>query len=306
MKKIAVLLILFLTVSSTFAQKKNGTVYNEHESIDKTRQLWKAFAAGDLDTYRSYFADSIGYIRNGGQYNKVPNAGFGGAVSWWEKNVDNVMVKDDAPAYPDAIDYDQGGLWVQDWIVLSGTHRESGINIDLHLHNLYSFDDNGKIAMFIQYYNDDIFEEINNSAFTRENGTVYINHPYIVAVRKLVNAICAEDMGTVLSFYAENARFSTTSMNWGESIGLDERKAEIQKHFDEYEDITMKQIGYPDCIYYEKNNEYVVYSWWEYSITVSATGKKVVMPIMLSNTFDEAGKISNETAYFSTNHFQDE
>jgi len=305
MKKIAVLFILFWAVSSSFAQKENGTVYNEHESIDLTHQLWKAFVAGDIDTYRSYLADSIGYVRNGGQYNKIPKGNFGGAVNWWKENVDHVMVKDDDPAYPDAIEYAEGGLWVQDWIVLSGTHRESGINIDLHIHNLYSFDKDGKIAMFVQYFNDDIFEEINNSSFTRENGTVYINHPYIVTVRKLANAYCAKDVEEMMGFYSENASFSSAAMNWRESISKAERKTEVQGQFNSIDNIKMSQIGYPDCIYYEKNNEYVVYSWWEYSFTLTESGKKVVMPLMLSHTFDKDGKISFEAAYFSTNHIND-
>jgi len=305
MKRIVGILMLSLIVSIAFSQEKNGTVYSKHESIEKTQALWKAFAAGDVQTYRSYFADTIGYIRNNNEFQKIANDNWGSNISWWKDNFDNLSIKDDSPAYPDAIEYKNGGLWVQDWLRITGTHRESGINLNLRIHNLYAFNDDGKIGMTVQYFDDDVFEEINNSKFERENGKVYINHPYIVSVRKLVNAICAEDMGTALSFYADNARFTATSMNWGESISLAERKAEIQKHFDAYDNITMKQRGYPDCIYYEEGHQYVVYSWWEYSITVKESGKKVTMPIMLSHTFNDDGKIVYEAAYFSTNHFDE-
>jgi hypothetical protein len=306
MKKIAVLLILFLAASGTFAQKKNGTVYNEHESIDKTRQLWKAFVAGDLTTYKSYFADSIALSQNGGQVRNIPNNNFGNNVNWWKENVENVAVKDDAPAYPDAIEYSGGGLWVQDWIVLSGTHRESGINIEVHLHNLYSFNKDGKVDMFVQYYNDDVFEEINNSALTRENGKIFINHPYIASVRKLANAYCNEDLQTMLKYYSPNARFSTMEHQWGESIDLETRKKGIQENFDASENIKLKQIGYPDCIFYDESNQYVVYSWWEFSFKNSATGKEYKLPMMLTHNFDDDGKIVFESAFYSTNHFQDE
>ncbi len=305
MKKIAVFLILIFAVSGSFAQKKNGTVYNEHESINKTRGVWQAFVAGDVDTYKSYFADSIGYVRNGGQYNKIPNNNFGNNLNWWKENVDHVMVQDDSPAYPDAIEYTGGGLWVQDWIVLSGTHRESGINLDLHIHNLYSFDENGKIATIIQYFNDDVFEEIDNSALIRENGKVFISHPHIATVRKLVNAYCSEDLETMLKYYAPDARFSNMEGQWRESIDLEARKKQIQANFDGSENIRLTQIGYPDCIYYEEGNQYTVYSWWEFSYTESESGKKVIMPLMLTHIFSDDGKIGFESAFYSTNHMND-
>jgi hypothetical protein len=67
----------------------------------------------------------------------------------------------------------------------------------------------------------------------------------------------------------------------------------------------MKQQGYPDCVWYEKNDQYVVYSWWEHSFTIKEDGKKVVMPLMLSHYFNKDGKIVSEAAFFSTNHFED-
>jgi len=302
MKNFAVLLILTLAFSTTFAQKKNGTVYNEHPDIEKTRQLWKAFANGDVETYRSFYADSIGLMRNG-QYQKIANGNFGNNVTWWKNNIENLSIKDDTPAYPDAIEYADGGIWVQDWLLVTGTHKASGINLDLRIHNLYSFNKEGKIAMLIQYFDNSVFEEISNSNLEKENGKVFINHPYIVTVRKLVNAYAAEDMETLLGFYADNARFGSIEYQWDNSIDLETRKEGIKETFDKIKDIHFKQNGYPDCIYYAKNNRYEVYSWWEYSFTYVESGKKVVMPLMLSHSFNDDGKIVAEQAYYSTNHF---
>jgi hypothetical protein len=66
----------------------------------------------------------------------------------------------------------------------------------------------------------------------------------------------------------------------------------------------MKQIGYPDCIYYTKDDSYVVYSWWVLTGISKTSGKKVELPIMLSDTFNKEGKIVNEYAYYSSNHFE--
>lgn len=305
MKRIAVLLVLSIAVITSFGQNKNGTVYNEHPSIEKTRQAWKAFATGDLDKYKSYFADTIRLIRNDGRTLIIPNDEFGANIDWWQKNIRNISVKDDTPAYPDAIEYTDGGLWVQDWLRVTGTHEASGINLDLQLHNLYAINKEGKIGLLIQYYNDDVFEDINNSELTRENGKVFINHPYIATVRKLVNAYCNEDLTSMLKYYATNARFSSTEGQWGQSIDLETRKKQIQANFDGSEDLKLKQIGYPDCIHYDEGNQYTVYSWWEFSFKDTASGKNIVLPLMLTHNFDNDGKIAFESAFYSTNHFQE-
>lgn len=304
MKNFAVMLILSLFVGTAFGQKENGTVYSEHELIDKTKDVWSAFQSGDKEKYLSYFADSIGLMRNG-DYMVIPRTNFGNNVSWWSENIENLSIKDDTPAYPDAIVYSDGGKWVQDWLMITGTHEASGINLELRLHNLYAFNDEGKIAMLVQYYDDDVFEEINNSGTKRENGKIYINHPYIVKVRKLVNAYCAEDKVKMLSFYSDNARFANTAMDMQESIGKEERAKTLDDQFSGLDDIKMKQVGYPDCIYYAQSNDYTVYSWWEYSFTIVESGKKVTMPLMLSHTFNNDGEIVMELAYYSTNHIDD-
>jgi ketosteroid isomerase-like protein len=225
-------------------------------------------------------------------------------LSWWSTEFEGLKVKDDAPAYPDAIEYDKGGLWVQDWIVITGRHKKSGINLESHLHCLYSFNKDGAISSLHLYYDNDPFEEINNSGSTRENGKIFIDHPYIVSVRKLVNAYCDENISAMIAFYTPDATFSNSTMEWGKSIDLAARKKEIETNFTEIENIQMRQEGYPDCIYYAKNDSYVVYSWWVFSGTAKADGKKTEFPIMLAHSFNGEGKIVSEAAYYSSNHFE--
>ena len=31
------------------------------------------------------------------------------------------------PAFPDAMEYKEGGTWVQDWLLMTGVHKETGI-----------------------------------------------------------------------------------------------------------------------------------------------------------------------------------
>ena len=133
-----------------------------------------------------------------------------------------------------------------------------------------------------------------------------INHPYITTVRKLVNAYCAEDIETMSSFYASDVVFRDATMKRGERKDLETVKGELKERFAMFDDIDMKQTGYPDCIYYALNDNYVVYSWWIHSATIASTGEKHEFPIMLSHYFDKDGKIVSEIAYYSTNHFEEQ
>lgn len=304
MKKFLVLIIfIFAGLLMNAQEEKNGTVYIKHPSIEKTKQLWNAILTGDKAAAGALLADSLRVSRNGSE-NLLHKDDLLNGMGWWSENFDNLKIADDTPAYPDAIEYKKGGLWVQDWLLLTGTHKASGINLNLRIHNLYSFDKDGKIRFMSEYYNNDVFEAINNSTATQENGKVYINHPDIIKVRKLANAYCAKDLNAMQEYYAPDARFSNSAMDWGKSVDLEARKKEIQSDFDQNDNIKMSQIGYPDCIYYAKNDLYVVYSWWNLTATNKSDGKKLNLPLLLSHTFNKDGKIVDEMAYYSTNHFE--
>ena len=161
MKRIAFLLILLSVCMVSISQKKTGSVYSEHEYIEKTRGLWSAFVDGDNEAMLSHLDDSVHLVING-NYNKRPKEFFNGPLKWWS-GVDYLKAVDDSPAFPDAIEYKEGGIWVQDWLRLTGTHRKSGIKINIQVHNLYGFNEDGLISTFYQYFDDSFFDEIDNS-----------------------------------------------------------------------------------------------------------------------------------------------
>ena len=304
MRKITVIFILLLVVGATsFSQEKSGTIYSKHESIDITKELWKAFVNGDEETYRSFFADSAYMLMNGNPEPKTSNAEISKGVANWVGAYENLKVGDQKPAYPDAMEYKEGGVWVQDWLLMTGIHKKTGIILNLPIHNLYSFNDEGKVTAMISYFNNDVFEEIANSQKTRENGKVFINHPYIVTVRKAMNAFVAKDMDKWASFFSPKARFSTLSMPLEESMSLDEYKEAMAKMFFK-DDLKFKveQVGYPDCIYYEKSDNYIVYSWWK--MIYKMDGKLFEYPFMLSHDFNDEGMIIYENIYVSSNHLE--
>ena len=300
MKKITSFLILLLVAGVySYGQKKSGTVYSEHEAIETTRALWKAFVAGDADTYRSFFADSAYLMNHGQRSDKVANPEIGKWIPDWVGNYENLKVMDDKPATPDALVYKEGQTWTQDWLRMWGIHKETGIVVDLPLHNLYAFDDKGKVTVMITYFNNNIFEEITASKGKKENGKVYINHPYIASVRKLVNAFVAQDWEKMRTFYSEKAVYASTTMEYGKTISMEDHIAYLKKTYTDLK-YRVERVGYPDCIYYEKNDLYAVYSWWK--MTVKKEDKPVVISFMVTHNFDKEGKISAELMYISSNN----
>jgi hypothetical protein len=303
MKKSVLLFIAICIGLLSYAQENNGTVYSKHPAIDKTKKLWSAFEKGDKDAFGAFLADSMAVIYNGSEIPQKKED-YLKSLDWWFSEFENLKVVDDTPAYPDAIDYTKGGLWVQDWLLMTGTHKKSGINLDLHIHNLYSFNKAGKITGLFMYFNTDQIDAINSSGAIQENGKIFINHPYIITVRKLANAYCAKNLTAMTEFYSPNATFSNSTMNWGETNDLAKQKKELASEFAASDNIKMRQVGYPDCIYYAKNDIYVVYSWWVWSGTSKADGKKVEFPLMIADSFGKDGKIVSEETYYSSNHFK--
>ena len=303
MKKIFLLIISVFFGLINNAQEKNGTVFIKHSAIETTKKLWSAFEKGDKAAYAGFLADSMVVIYNGNPDVQKKEEHLKD-LDWWSTEFENLKVVDDAPAFPDAIEYTKGGTWVQDWLLMTGIHKRSGINLNLHVHHLYSFNKDGKITSLHFYYNNNQFEEITSSGSTQENGKVYINHPNIVTVRKLVNAYCAKNIAAMSEMYSPKVSFSNSTMKWGESVDLSTRKKELETNFSQMDKVNMRQVGYPDCIYYSKSDGYVVYSWWVHSATSKADGKKTEFPIMLAHSFDDEGKIVSEEAYFSSNHFE--
>lgn len=158
MKKITILLLLTIVCFATNAQKKSGTVYSEHAYIDKTRELWAAFVNMEKESFLTFYADSIHLIVNG-DHSKRSNAWMKNVFPFWE-GVSNLKAVDDKGANPDAIEYDNGPTCVQDWLRVTGVHDKSGVEIDVQVHCIYFFNDEGKVTGHLQYFDDSFFEEI--------------------------------------------------------------------------------------------------------------------------------------------------
>jgi ketosteroid isomerase-like protein len=283
------------------AQKDVGTVYSEHEAINKTKAMYAAFVKGDKETFINFFTDTITLISNGTS-TKMAIKNLGSNIDYWQ-GFANLSFNDDYPAVPKAIQYKKDGLWVLDWLRGIGIHKATGIRVDLPFTNEYRFNKDGKIDTWIQYADMTILTEIWKSQKTIESGVIYKYHPYINNTRKAVNAWAAKDMETWLSFYTPDAVFGSLSLKNDETIDLKTKKANTQKTFDNYATIVLVQSGEPVCVAYEREY-YVVYSWWVLSVTAKDNKKKSNIPVMLTHGFDNNGKIKWESVYMDSKRLE--
>ncbi len=302
--KNAMLSMMLLGVAFTYAQKKkNGTVYNEHPAIETVNAMQQAWIAGDDEKVATYLADDFRsyYGSSSNKDNKGRDKeNFLGLVKNFSKNYAYVSQKPSEGAYPDAIEYKESGVWVQTWDHMKAVHNETGVKIDMPFHRLYKLDDEGKIAMIINYYQNRIFWEVGRSFNDRKNGVIFNNHDNINSVRRMMAAFENGDFEKAYSYFADDCRFNTLELPDGETMSLDQIKERNEKMWDTYEFNSIDVVGYPDYLEYDLQDARVVQSWWKFRLTRKSDGKKFVIPALYIHDFNEEGKIEMSSAYVST------
>ena len=312
MKKIILFALMVFTISTYSQKKKNGTLYIDHPAINTVESMTKAFVEGDVDKVASYLADDFKYY-NGLSSNKDDKGGtkenYLEGVKWWNEHYSYLSITRSEGAYPDALEYKDGDnddvIWVQTWEHMKAVHNETGVKIDIPMHRLFSVNKENKITTEIRYFDSNVFSEINSSYVERENGTIYNHHEYINKVRSMVHAFENNDTEKGYSFYDEKARFSDITMPIGKSLSIEEDK-EISKKMEEQFSINSIDVnGYPDYLNYGIGNLKVVQSWWTVRLTRKSDAKKIVLPMMLINYFNDEGLIINSMSYFNPKLFED-
>ncbi len=302
MKK-GILWAFSLVLVMAYGQKeKNGTIYKEHDAIATVKAMEAAWVAGDSAKVASYLHDDF-RSHNGSGTNKDAKGGtkanFAGGAKWWKENVAYLSLTPSPGAYPDALEYKDGQIWVQTWDNLKGVHEETGVKIEMPVHRMYRFKD-GLIDLALSYHNDAVYREVGESFDDRQNGIVWNHHDNINKVRRMVHAFEHGDIEKGYSYFDEKARFSNLETPRGESLSLEEAKANMKETMDKYEITSIDQVGYPDYVEYDLRDGRTVYSWWDIRLTRKSDQKKIVMPIMYAHDFNEEGKIMRSMAYMSS------
>lgn len=305
MKK-AVLFVMMALTFVTYAQKKaNGSIYVEHPAITIVEAMTKAFASGDADKVASYLADDFKSFSGTRMNQKAGDkAAYLKDVKYWKDNVDYLSIKRSAGAYPDALEYTDDAqkdvVWVQTWDEIKGMHKKTGVKIDMPLHQLFVVNKNNKIQSITRYSNNSVFDEIGNSAGERKNGTIYNHHDYINKVRIMVHSMENKDYDRSYSTYDKDATFRHVGMSPDEKgMTLGQMRDYDKVFLSQFEVTSIDQVGYPDYLHYEMGDQKVVQSWWNFNMVRKSDKKKIVMPMLFIDTFNDKGLIVDEIAYFS-------
>lgn len=285
--------------------KKNGTVYNEHPAIDAVESMMQAFFTGDADKVASYLADDFkswdGTSTNKDAKGRDKDWWLGG-VKWVKENLSYVSYERSPGAYPDAIEYKgDDGLWVQTWDHMKALDNKTGVQLDMPVHRLYQMTSDNKIKNMITYDNDLQWNERVRSFVPRSNGTIYNNHDNINTVRLYMGALANGDVDKAFSYFTEDATFTDLDMKRGESRTVEEEKEMFKGLTSEWNITSIDVVGYPDYLEYELGGAKVVQSWWDVRMTKKSDDKiKVILPILLINDFNDEGKMTQETGYYTT------
>ncbi|MEO6000292.1 MAG: hypothetical protein ABIN89_25875 [Chitinophagaceae bacterium] len=306
-KAIFVFAFAYLGTMTIFAQKKeNGTIYIEHPAIKIVEEFSKAMVAGDsakiagflTEDFKAYNGTSNIYGDKG-----TTKLQFVKSALRYSKELDYFSVETFPGSYPDAVEYKKdnkdGEVVVQTWDLLKGLHKVTGVKLDAAAHRLFTLTKDNKIKTVINYSNGTMLDEIGASFANRTNGKIYNHHENINTIRKAMYVFEKSDVDKSLSFYSDNATFYDINSSLDSSKSKTEEKVFLQKFLNDFEIKSIEMIGYPDYLEYEMNDGREVLSWWKYNLVRKKDKKKIVMPIHLSNSFDDKGKIVSEFAYYS-------
>lgn len=129
----------------------------------------------------------------------------------------------------------------------------------------------------------------------KENGTIYIAHPYIDVVMKTSRAYETQDWAALKKIYSDTARWWVSGLE--KFIPIADAFKSWKSDFDFYNDIKQVQVGYPDFLHYKKENAMIVQSWWNWTGKSKKTGEELKVPMVIFDEFNSAGKIVNEYIY---------
>lgn len=306
MKKTLVVALACLSIFGMNAQKKaNGTIYMEHPAIKVVESFNKAFVNGEVDKVVAFVTDDFrSFDPSSNNPLGTDKAALIKEVTSWKNNYEYTSLTKQKGAYPDALEYkddlQNGEVWVQTWEHLKGTHKQTGVQVDLPIHRSYIVTKDLKIKALIMYLDSRPFDQVFYSKSEQKNGEIYINHPNINTVRRMIAAFEHQDFDKYAIFYDENLKVSDiNSIDFNKTFSLKELIANDKNFHQNFDVVKVEQVGYPDYLQYDLMNMGVVYSWWNFNVIRKSDKKKMVLPMMISDEFNEKGKIINEILYYS-------
>ena len=304
MKKIIILTLLLIPISSFTQKNNNGKVYDKHPAIDKVNKFTNAWISGDTETLKSLTGNDF---KMGSSMNSNPNYKGGdinnlvGQSRWMSNNFVNISLKDRGQAYSDAIEYKRSGLFVQTFQEFIAWDKNNGFKIKTPFNATFVFDKKGeKIVRFWWSDNQAVWQKWNLSRQTIKNGTIYKDHPYIGKVRQIWFNLAMGNIDQVWKDFSPNARIYDLNLMDKDYNNLSDHQNYVGEVFSKYDFISIDEVGYPDYIDYEGDGGTVL-AWYNMIVKNKKTKKNITLKFHSQHDFNEEGIIVTEYLYYNAN-----
>ena len=304
MKKIIILTLLLIPISSFTQKNNNGKVYDKHPAIDKVNKFTSAWISGDTETLKNLTGDNF---KMGSSMNNNPNYKGGdinnlvGQSRWMSNNFVNISLKDRGQAYSDAIEYKRSGLFVQTFQEFIAWDKNNGFKIKTPFNATFVFDKKGeKIIRFWWSDNQAVWQKWNLSRQTIKNGTIYKDHPYIGKVRQIWFNLAMGNIDEVWKDFSPNSRIYDLNLIDKDYNNLTDHQKYVGEVFSKYDLISIDEVGYPDYIDYEGDGGTVL-AWYNMIVKNKKTKKNITLKFHSQHDFNEEGIIVTEYLYYNAN-----
>ena len=304
MKKIIILTLLLIPLSSFTQKNNNGKVYDKHPAIEKVDKFTSAWISGDTETLKSLTGDNF---KMGSSMNNNPNYKGGdinnlvGQSRWMSNNFVNISLKDRGQAYSDAIEYKRSGLFVQTFQEFIAWDKNNGFKIKTPFNATFVFDKKGeKIIRFWWSDNQAVWQKWNLSRQTIKNGTIYKDHPYIGKVRQIWFNLAMGNIDEVWKDFSPNSRIYDLNLIDKDYNNLTDHQKYVGEVFSKYDLISIDEVGYPDYIDYEGDGGTVL-AWYNMIVKNKKTEKNITLKFHSQHDFNEEGIIVTEYLYYNAN-----
>ena len=304
MKKIIILTLLLIPLSSFTQKNNNGKVYDKHPAIEKVDKFTSAWISGDTETLKSLTGDNF---KMGSSMNNNPNYKGGdinnlvGQSRWMSNNFVNISLKDRGQAYSDAIEYKRSGLFVQTFQEFIAWDKNNGFKIKTPFNATFVFDKKGeKIIRFWWSDNQAVWQKWNLSRQTIKNGTIYKDHPYIGKVRQIWFNLAMGNIDQVWKDFSPNSRIYDLNLIDKDYNNLTDHQKYVGEVFSKYDLISIDEVGYPDYIDYEGDGGTVL-AWYNMIVKNKKTKKNITLKFHSQHDFNEEGIIVTEYLYYNAN-----
>ena len=304
-KRIVFALACLITLGLNAQKKTSGTIYGEHPAITVVEAFNKAVVNGEVEKVATYVTDDF---KSYSASSRNPLGGNKAAllkeVASWRDNYEYTSLTRSKGATPDALEYKEdlgkGEVWVQTFEHLKGTHKQTGVSVDLPIQRSYIVTKDLKIRLLIAYIDSRPFDQTIYSQSERKNGEIYMNHENINTVRKVMAAFENKDFDKYNLYYDEGVKVSDiNNVDFNKTFSLKELIANDKNFHQNFELVRMVQVGYPDYLHYELMDSRAVFSWWNLELIRKSDQKKINLPLMISDDFNSKGKITGEVLYYS-------